>query len=51
MCHDGINDLKDGLKNTLLRFVARGFLWRMVTAGYSVALINDVEFRDSKVCE
>lgn len=47
MCHDGI----DGLKNKLLRFVTKGFIWRMVTAGYSVALINDVEFRDSKVCE
>lgn len=47
MCHDGT----DGLKSRSLRFITKGFIWRMVTAGYSAALINDVEFRDSKVCE
>lgn len=38
-----------GLKGKALRFLMKGFVWRMVTAGYSVALLGGVEFRDSKV--
>lgn len=47
MCHDGAG----GLKSKMFRFLMKGFVWRMVTAGYSVASINEVEFRDSKVWE
>lgn len=47
MCHDGTG----GLKGKMLRFLMKAFVWRMITAGYSVASINEVEFRDSKVWE
>lgn len=47
MCHDGAGSLK----NKTFRFLMKAFVWRMVTAGYSIASINGVEFRDSKVWE
>lgn len=37
------------LAGTTLCFLMKAFVWRMVTAGYSVALLGGVEFRDSKV--
>lgn len=45
MCHNGADISKGGR----IQFSLRGFIWRMVAAGYNIALINEVEFRDSKV--